>query len=60
MVDISLGNRSGSDSLFQDGKLTSVQPIGANPRKFDSNATEIYGVGAFLLAGREMHKLAEM
>lgn len=40
-----------------EGKLTHVQPIGADPRKYDENATEIYGVGAFLLAGSEVHRL---
>jgi len=40
------------------GRLTDVQPIGADPRKFDENATEVYGVGAFLLAGSEVHRLA--
>jgi rhamnogalacturonyl hydrolase YesR len=40
-----------------DGKLTHVQPIGADPKKFDSGATEVYGVGAFLLAGSEMYRL---
>ena len=41
-----------------DGKLTHVQPIGADPKKFDEGATEVYGVGAFLLAGSEVYKLA--
>jgi rhamnogalacturonyl hydrolase YesR len=41
-----------------DGKLTHVQPIGADPRNFDENATEVYGVGAFLLAGSEVYRLA--
>lgn len=41
-----------------DGKLTHVQPIGADPKKFDVNATEVYGVGAFLLAGSEVYRLA--
>ena len=41
-----------------DGRLTHVQPIGADPRKFDGNATEVYGVGAFLLAGSEVYRLA--
>ncbi|MBC8095946.1 MAG: glycoside hydrolase family 88 protein [Akkermansiaceae bacterium] len=40
-----------------DGRLTHVQPIGADPKKFDENATEVYGVGAFLLAGSEMYRL---
>jgi len=33
-----------------DGKLTHVQPIGADPKKFSEESTEVYGVGAFLLA----------
>jgi rhamnogalacturonyl hydrolase YesR len=40
-----------------EGKLTHVQPIGGDPQAFDPNSTEVYGVGAFLLAGREMYKL---
>jgi len=35
-----------------------VQPIGADPKKFDQDKTEVYGVGAFLLAGSEMYRLA--
>ncbi len=41
-----------------DGKLTHVQPIGADPKKFDEGATEVYGVGAFLLAGSEVYRMA--
>jgi len=41
-----------------DGKLTHVQPIGADPKKFSEESTEIYGVGAFLLAGSEIYRLA--
>jgi rhamnogalacturonyl hydrolase YesR len=37
-----------------DGRLTHVQPVGSTPVTFDPNSTEPYGVGAFLLAGREM------
>jgi unsaturated rhamnogalacturonyl hydrolase len=40
-----------------DGRLSHVQPIGADPKKFDENATEPYGVGAFLLAGSEVYRL---
>jgi unsaturated rhamnogalacturonyl hydrolase len=43
-----------------DGKLTHVQPVGADPKKFDEDATEAYGVGAFLLAGGEMYRMAVM
>ncbi len=40
-----------------DGKLVHVQPVGADPKKFNENATEPYGVGAFLLAGSEVYRL---
>ncbi|MEI9865766.1 MAG: glycoside hydrolase family 88 protein [Limisphaerales bacterium] len=41
-----------------DGKLTHVQPIGADPKKFAPESTEVYGVGAFLLAGSEIYRMA--
>jgi unsaturated rhamnogalacturonyl hydrolase len=41
-----------------DGKLTHVQPVGADPKKFAEDATEVYGVGAFLLAGSEIYRSA--
>ncbi len=41
-----------------DGKLTHVQPVGFTPVTFDENHTEPYGVGAFLLAGSEIYRLA--
>ncbi len=41
-----------------DGKLTHVQPIGADPKNFAETSTEIYGVGAYLLAGSEMFHMA--
>jgi len=41
-----------------DGKLTHVQPIGADPKKFAPESTEVYGVGAFLLAGSEVYRMA--
>jgi rhamnogalacturonyl hydrolase YesR len=41
-----------------DGKLTHVQPIGADPKKFAAESTEVYGVGAFLLAGSEVYRMA--
>jgi unsaturated rhamnogalacturonyl hydrolase len=40
-----------------DGRLTHVQPVGFTPVTFDENATEPYGVGAFLLAGSEVRRL---
>ena len=41
-------------SVHDDGKLGNVQQIGAQPESVDSNSTEVYGVGAFLLAGSQM------
>jgi rhamnogalacturonyl hydrolase YesR len=41
-----------------EGKLTHVQPIGADPKKFAPESTEVYGVGAFLLAGSEVYRMA--
>jgi rhamnogalacturonyl hydrolase YesR len=40
-----------------DGKLTHVQPIGQAPKTFPDDATEVYGVGAFLMAGSEMIRM---
>jgi uncharacterized protein DUF4861 len=38
--------------------LTHVQPIGADPKNFAADSTETYGVGAFLLAGSEVYRMA--
>lgn len=45
--------------VASDGQLTHVQPIGADPKKFPADATEVYGVGAFLLAGSEVYRLTK-
>ncbi len=44
-------------SVHEDGKLVNVQPIGETPRHFDEESTDVYGVGAFLLAGSEVYRL---
>jgi rhamnogalacturonyl hydrolase YesR len=44
-------------SVTPEGRVTHVQPIGADPRRFDPNATETYGIGAFLLAGSEVYRM---
>jgi rhamnogalacturonyl hydrolase YesR len=41
-----------------DGKLTHVQPVGADPKKFEETSTDIFGVGAYLLAGSEVFRMA--
>ncbi len=44
--------------VHPNGMLGNVQPIGADPKQVSADMTEIYGVGAFLLAGSEMYKIA--
>jgi len=42
----------------EEGRVGWVQPIGADPRKnFTADSWEVYGTGAFLLAGSEVIKL---
>ncbi|MDR2563652.1 MAG: glycoside hydrolase family 88 protein [Prevotellaceae bacterium] len=41
----------------EEGKLGFVQAIGADPKKVKPDDSEVYGVGAFLLAGSEIYKL---
>ena len=44
-------------AVLPSGKLGYVQPVGAAPGATGPDQTEIYGVGAFLLAGSEVHRL---
>ena len=60
MVPGVLNARRGLAGCVTDGgRLTRVQPIVADPKRFDENATEVYGVGAFLLAGSEICRLLQ-
>jgi unsaturated rhamnogalacturonyl hydrolase len=45
--------------VYQDGRLGSIQPIGSEPVTFPPTSSYVYGVGGFLLAGAELHRLAE-
>ena len=45
-------------AVEEDGKLGYVQPIGADPKKVTRQMTEVYGPGAFLLAGTEIYRMA--
>lgn len=54
---IEKGWKALTDAVEPDGKLGYVQPIGADPRKVTRDMTEVYGVGAFLLAGCQIYKL---
>ena len=47
------------DAVNEEGKLGYVQPIGADPRKVTADMTEVYGVGAFLLAGNQIYKMVD-
>jgi unsaturated rhamnogalacturonyl hydrolase len=48
-----------ADCVAADGKLTHVQPVGADPKSFSPDSSDVFGVGAFLLAGSEVHQLAK-
>ncbi len=44
--------------VHENGKVGWTQPIGADPRKnFDAESWEVYGAGAYLLAGSQIIKL---
>lgn len=45
--------------IYADGRLGSIQPIGAAPGDFKSSSSYVYGTGAFLLAGSEARRLAQ-
>jgi rhamnogalacturonyl hydrolase YesR len=43
--------------VHPDGMLGFVQPVGMDPQNVNANMTDVYGSGAFLLAGSELHNL---
>jgi unsaturated rhamnogalacturonyl hydrolase len=43
--------------VYEDGRLGSIQQVGAGPAHFKPTSSYVYGVGAFLLAGSEVIKL---
>lgn len=45
--------------IYVNGRLGCIQPIGAAPGQYKPASSYVYGVGAFLLAGSEMDRLAE-
>ncbi len=53
------GWRSLVNSVHADGKLGFIQPVGAAPKAAGKDATDVYGVGAFLLAGSEIYKMVK-
>ncbi len=46
-------------TIYADGRLGYVQPSGYDPRPVHKEDTDVYGVGAFLLAASELYKLAK-
>ena len=44
--------------IYSDGRLGSIQPVGAAPGVYKPGSSFVYGVGAFLLAGSEVNQLA--
>jgi len=44
--------------IYKNGRLGSIQPIGAEPGKFKPSSSYVYGVGAFLLAGSELAQIS--
>lgn len=45
--------------IYMDGRLGCIQPIGGAPGDFKPSSSYVYGVGAFLLAGSEVDRLAQ-
>ncbi len=45
--------------VYDDGRLGSIQPIGAAPGAYSPTSSYVYGVGAFLLAGSEVMELSK-
>jgi unsaturated rhamnogalacturonyl hydrolase len=44
--------------IHADGRLDCIQQTGSGPAHFRPSASYVYGVGAFLMAGREVNRLA--
>lgn len=44
--------------IYADGRLGSIQPIGAAPGQYTATSSYVFGVGGFLLAGSEVYRMA--
>ncbi len=53
------GWKSMISSVWPDGKVGFIQPIGADPKSVTRDMTEVYGVGGFLMAGAEITRLID-
>ena len=56
---ITKGWKSMVSSVWPDGKVGFIQPIGADPKSVTREMTEVYGVGGFLMAGTEITRLLD-
>lgn len=45
--------------IYADGRLGSIQPVGAAPGAYSETSSYVYGVGAYLLAGSEIYRTAK-
>ncbi|HEY1766886.1 MAG TPA: glycoside hydrolase family 88 protein [Terracidiphilus sp.] len=45
--------------VYADGRLGSIQPVGAAPGAYSETTSYVYGVGAYLLAGSEIYHSAK-
>jgi rhamnogalacturonyl hydrolase YesR len=45
--------------VYADGRLGSIQPVGAAPGAYTETSSYVYGVGAYLLAGSEIYRTAK-
>lgn len=43
--------------IYKDGRLGSIQPVGAAPGAYSLGASYVFGTGAFLLAGSQVETL---
>ncbi len=53
------GWKSMVTSVWPDGKVGFIQPVGADPKSVTRDMTEVYGVGGFLMAGTEIVRLID-
>jgi unsaturated rhamnogalacturonyl hydrolase len=53
------GWKSMVTSVWPDGKVGFIQPIGADPKAVTREMTEVYGIGGFLMAGTEITRLID-
>ncbi len=44
--------------IYTDGRLGSIQPVGAAPGAYTPGTSYVFGVGAFLLAGSEVDRMS--